>query len=307
MFSQLISHFITYYLIPLTFLWFLGWGRFKSRQDWMVTAFMVSAYMVHIFITGRWDWVWYPFRWVWMGAWVAVLGIGFWRIRALPSRLPLSPQRKFLYGLQGFISFFLLIFLYLGIKGQFYTGAGLHLQFPLRQGTFYVAQGGNSAIINYHHLAEPAAYALDINRLGPPYRRAESIMPNRLEQFYIEDDSVFSPCDGVVFQAEIHAPDMPLGEVDTARFVGNFVGIRTAEGYNVVLAHFKKNSVVVTVGDTVKTGQFLGRVGHSGVVDEPMLHIHAEISDSLKILTGQGVAIFFEEGRFLTRNSIIKR
>ena len=304
---QLFSHIFTYYLIPLTFLWFLGWGKFKSRMDWSITAIMVSEYMLYILLSGRWDWVYYPIRLWWTVAWVAVLLYSFWKVRSLPDRKPLSPPRKFLYGVQLFISIFLTLFVVLSVKGQFYSGPTLRLSFPLHHGRYYVAQGGNSAILNYHHLAEPARFALDFTRLGPPQRRAETLVPAGLEQFYIYGDSVFAPCDGVVFRVETRAQDMPLGAIDTTYFVGNYIGIRHPEGYHVFLAHLKSGSIAVSERDTVQAGQYLARVGHTGVVDEPMLHLHVEQSDSLAILTGKGVAVVFEEGRFLRRNDVVER
>ncbi len=307
MWVQFISHLFTYYVIPATFLWLLGWSKFRTRLDWGVTAVMVSEYMVYILLSGRWDWVWYPFRWWWMAIWLVVLGYSFLKAIKLPGKGPLSPPRKFLYGVQIFISIFLTIFVYLSIKGQFYNGPSVQLAFPLRHGTYYVAQGGNSAILNYHHLATPAQFALDFTRLGPPQRRAQQIMPDQLDQFYIYSDSVFSPCDGVVFALETRGSDMPLGQIDTTYFVGNYIGIRTADGYHVFLAHLKAGSIQVAVGDTVQTGQYIAQVGHSGVVDEPMLHLHVEKSDSAAILTGTGIAVTFEEGRFLRRNDRVRR
>ncbi len=307
MFVQLLSHLVTYFFIPATFLWFLGWGRFKSRLDWLVTALMVSTYMLYIYFSGRWDWIWYPFRAMALWSWLAVLVFSGWKALRLPARKPLSPQRKFLYGFQGIVTVFFALFAYMAIKGQFYSGPTVQLQFPLRAGTYYVAQGGNSAILNYHHLAEPAQFALDITRLGPEKRRAQNWMPARLDQFYIFGDSVFSPCDGTIFAVQNTAPDMAVGEVDTAHFVGNYVGIRHPQGYHVFLAHLQQGSIPVVVGDTVTTGQFLGLVGHSGVVDEPMLHLHVETGDTLKILTGVGVAIDFGDHRFLTRNDLIQQ
>ncbi len=307
MFVQLLSHLVTYYLIPATFLWFLGWGRFKARLDWLVTAIMVSTYIIYIYFSGRWDWIWYPFRMVVFWSWLGVVLYSGWKTRRLPSRKSLSPQRKFLYGFQGIITSFFALFAYFAVKGQFYNGEMVTFQFPLQQGTYYIAQGGNSAILNYHHLAKPAQYALDITRLGSDMRRAQNWMPAQLEQFYIYGDSVFAPCDGVIFAVTNSVPDMMVGEVDTAHFVGNYVGIRHPQGYHVFLAHLQKGSIPVTPGDTVTTGQFLGLVGHSGVVDEPMLHLHVERSDSLKILTGVGVAITFNDRRFLTRNDLIRK
>ncbi|MEZ7171746.1 M23 family metallopeptidase [Sporosarcina sp. OR05] len=64
------------------------------------------------------------------------------------------------------------------------------------------------------------------------------------------------------------------------------------------MAHMKEGSVAVAKGDTVTTGQLLGKVGNSGNTSEPHLHIHAE-------LDGKGVPLTFD-GRFLVRNQLVK-
>ncbi|MFQ6113338.1 MAG: M23 family metallopeptidase [bacterium] len=73
----------------------------------------------------------------------------------------------------------------------------------------------------------------------------------------------------------------------------------------VLLAYIMKNSIVVQTGDTLQTGQPLGRIGNSGNTSEPHLHIHAEkLEPNKPILEGEGVPIVFD-GRFLVRNSLI--
>jgi hypothetical protein len=57
-------------------------------------------------------------------------------------------------------------------------------------------------------------------------------------------------------------------------FKGNFVSILHRDSTIAIYAHLKKNSIVVNVGDTIKTGQLIGYSGCNGIAIYPHLHIH---------------------------------
>jgi murein DD-endopeptidase MepM/ murein hydrolase activator NlpD len=57
-------------------------------------------------------------------------------------------------------------------------------------------------------------------------------------------------------------------------FKGNFVSILHNDGTVAIYAHLKKNSIVVNVGDTIKTGQLIGYSGCNGMAIYPHLHMH---------------------------------
>ena len=57
-------------------------------------------------------------------------------------------------------------------------------------------------------------------------------------------------------------------------FKGNFVSIIHQDSTIAVYAHLKKNSIVVNVGDSIKTGQLIGYSGCNGMAIYPHLHIH---------------------------------
>ena len=52
----------------------------------------------------------------------------------------------------------------------------------------------------------------------------------------------------------------------------NYLTIKVHESIYLSLVHFKQDSIQVEVGDTVSEGQYLGRVGNSGVSYLPHLH-----------------------------------
>lgn len=57
-------------------------------------------------------------------------------------------------------------------------------------------------------------------------------------------------------------------------FKGNFVSVLHNDSTIAIYAHLKKNSIVVNVGDTVKTGDLIGYSGWNGMALYPHLHMH---------------------------------
>lgn len=57
-------------------------------------------------------------------------------------------------------------------------------------------------------------------------------------------------------------------------FQGNFVSILHSDSTIAIYAHLKKNSIIVNVGDSIKTGQLIGYSGCNGMAIYPHLHIH---------------------------------
>jgi len=59
---------------------------------------------------------------------------------------------------------------------------------------------------------------------------------------------------------------------------GNFVRLRHAGGWETLYYHLKSGSVLVAVGDRVRCGDRLGRIGSSGYSSGP--HLHFEVQDA---------------------------
>ncbi|MGW2816719.1 peptidoglycan DD-metalloendopeptidase family protein [Streptomyces sp. NPDC001415] len=146
------------------------------------------------------------------------------------------------------------------------------LHFPLRDGTWLIAQGGGRGL--NHHVAQPEQRgALDIVATGA--RGAGLRGGSTPDAYRIHGAKLYAPCDGhVVSAADGYADQIP-GTIRYEPPYGNHVFIDT--GSEVVkLAHLRPGSVTVSTGDRVHTGQPLGEVGNSGNTTEPHLHIHAE-------------------------------
>lgn len=63
-----------------------------------------------------------------------------------------------------------------------------------------------------------------------------------------------------------------------------------------MLTHFQMGTIAVSVGDEVKAGDYLGRVGNSGTTSEPHLHIHHQRQDPTKTIhpiLAEGLPLLF--------------
>jgi len=144
-----------------------------------------------------------------------------------------------------------------------------------------------------------------------------------LNKYYCWGQPVYSPCDGRVVAAQdgyeersrtslwadtvrayrsAHAFDPATDGIQA--IAGNYVIIAHDAGVYVALCHLQTGSVQVATGQRIKTGQLLGRVGHSGNSYAP--HLHFQVMDSPHIATAKGLPCAFEtyevyrEGRWET-------
>lgn len=98
---------------------------------------------------------------------------------------------------------------------------------------------------------------------------------------------VFAAADGEVLRLRDGVEDEALSrdQLNTIRnenkSCGNGVFIDHGEGWQTIYCHLKKNSIVVKQHQTVKAGQKIGQVGHSGFVEFPHLHIGVMFNDTL--------------------------
>lgn len=159
------------------------------------------------------------------------------------------------------------------------TAVSRPLDFPLRGGSWYIAQGGGRGL-NHHATLPEQRGALDVLQVGPGGSRARNRarsggMRGKNESYLVYGQPVHAPCDGTVVSVADHVDDQVPGTIRYQPAYGNHVWIDTGSEI-VKLAHLRPGTVSVTKGDTVRTGQVLGEVGNSGNTTEPHLHIHAE-------------------------------
>jgi len=272
---------------------FVLWPILMLSLCWTQPArsagFIVCAALLLFFLAiSRWDIVGYWLRYVFL---VALLILAWHKGGWLPFALSLV--------------FLLPIEIFFRQAGR---STPLKLSFPLNAGTYYVAHGGNSKLLNHHRVSKSQSYALDIVQLNSFGMRAAGIYPRRLQQYKIFGDVVYSPCTGVVTSVMNALPDLHPGEMDKKNVAGNHIVICCDDSHVYIgLAHLMQDSVLIKAGDRVIVGQALARVGNSGNTSEPHLHIHAKRGGKPEsMLDGEGVPMRFG-GRWLIRNSLLRK
>jgi hypothetical protein len=294
---------ITHLFIPAIFLFGLWTGNARSKLDWLLNLLVDAFYTVYILLAGRWDWLSYYLRFILLILFLIAVFKSYTKAKHLP--LYSTKKSKFLFSLA--VHCFMIIifanFSFLIWQGSFVHDPPVELSFPLKNGTYYVAHGGSSSILNHHNTDRAQQYALDIVKLNRFGTRANGIYPTDLTKYAIFQDTVYSPCSGKVISADNSFPDLIPPETDRQYPTGNYVLI-ACDRIEILVAHLMSGSITVKLGELVSVDQAIALVGNSGNTTEPHLHIHARQENSGEtILDGIGVPITFS-GRFLTRNSL---
>jgi murein DD-endopeptidase MepM/ murein hydrolase activator NlpD len=97
----------------------------------------------------------------------------------------------------------------------------------------------------------------------------------QLSDYYVFDKRVYSPVSGTVVgkvsnQFDNKASPNLVG--DLSKKMNNYLTIKMMYPFYLSVVHFKKDTITVNVGDSIKAGKELGRVGNSGVSYIPHLH-----------------------------------
>jgi murein DD-endopeptidase MepM/ murein hydrolase activator NlpD len=193
------------------------------------------------------------------------------------------------------------------IKSEFATNKYI---FPLR-GVWYVGYG--ASFHTGHRWAIPEEFALDIAKIG------ESGLSHkgdgaRFDDYYAYGADVLAAADGRVIRATNDQPEDPSAmqrpnETQEAYFArlqkeqgerlakgvtaiaGNYVMIDHGKNEYSLYAHLQPGSVLVHVGDEIKAGDVIGKLGSSGNSTEPHLHFH--VCDKSDPLMCAGIPVNF--------------
>lgn len=174
-----------------------------------------------------------------------------------------------------------------------HAGPSVTVYFPLKEQTV-VGWGGNNVNDNLPHAvwsSERWAYDLLIE----PF----NINSDNNEDYGIWNKIIYSPVSGLVISAYDGEDDITPGSEDFKSLEGNYVYIKIEETNTyLLLNHLKQDSVIVKVGDEVKPGDLLGRVGNSGSSSEPHLHIHHQRQNPIKTIhpvLAEGLPLYFKD------------
>jgi hypothetical protein len=153
------------------------------------------------------------------------------------------------------------------------VGSPVTIASPLAE-EWLVGHGGRAELVNYHRVTSTQGDALDILEAhdGRTHRPGNT----ELNSYYIYGKPVLAPADGVVTFVLDGRPDLPIGATDNHYQTGNQIVIDIGGGRYVMMAHLSPGSIQVKVGDRLKLGQPIARVGNSGNTSEPHVHIQAQ-------------------------------
>lgn len=155
---------------------------------------------------------------------------------------------------------------------------------PIKQ-TLLVGWGGDDIDKNYHVVVPMERWAYDFLIL-PAATKSK-----RLEDYGVYGAEVVAPASGTIVGAFDEEEDIEPGSEDYKSQLGNHIFLKLDETETfIVMAHLKKSSLMVAVGQHVKEGTPLAQVGNSGATSEPHLHIHHQRQDPSK------TSMFFTEG-----------
>lgn len=293
-----------YVIVPLIL---IGMIAFKRQPGYVMFAFTVLSFgsvIAFLWASARWELVSIYFRLVIPLLFIIACVSGYKRIQT-----PARPLKKLELLVGVGINFVLIIF-FTGLNWFTFRGYAapqevIDLASPFRNGRQVVLHGGASPFINGHFHVKPQNYALDIVGLNPAGRRASSISGGSdLENYTIYGVAVYSPLNGVVAVAVDEYDDQKPPQTDINHLAGNHILIEN-EGVEVLLAHLKKGTIKVNVGDSVTTNTLLGQVGNTGNTSEPHLHMHVEKDGKPRTIL-DGVAVPFTiNHHFLVRGEII--
>lgn len=293
---------LLHYMLPgFLIVWML---LIPSSKGWLLLEMIIltGLFLIGLARAGFWEFTTCIMKYVWYG--IYIFGVG----------LKLS-QTHFRMDFSGYpsiseiaIGLVLLIILVENIKMFFaclHQKEEIELVFPLKNGNYMISDGGNgriSYLMNYHYKAgvhgsnstnASMCYAVDIVKLGSKQRCAKFIFRSQNEDYEIFEEPLYAPISGTVVSIENEIQDNKAFPRKLSYNIGNHVTIRK-DDYYVVLGHFRKGSIVVKIGDNVKEGQLLGKVGNSGFTPRPHLHMQVSRSSDGNYWGAQGVPIVFK-------------
>lgn len=128
--------------------------------------------------------------------------------------------------------------------------------------------------------------------------------PRYKGSYYAYGKTVLAVADGRVVTARDGLPDNipghneafhPAVPITVETVAGNTITIDLGDGQFAYYMHLQPGSLRVKAGERVRRGQVLARVGCSGDAREP--HLHFEVTDSSKLITGEGLPYVIDRYR----------
>lgn len=169
---------------------------------------------------------------------------------------------------------------------EYQTKADLRLPFD---GAWHVYWGGRTIEDNYHAVDPGQRFALDLVVMRDG--QSQSGDPLVLANYHCWDRAILAAATGIVARVVDGLVDQPIGSADQANPAGNHVVLDLGNDEYAFLAHLRRASIAVALGDRVVAGTMIGRCGNSGNSSEPHLHFHLQSTPQLG--TGRGLPAQF--------------
>ncbi len=188
----------------------------------------------------------------------------------------------------------------------------LHVLGPPLEGADWLAADGPSDDEDNHHrrgvliidgrAVDSRRFAIDWkqNRDGASF----SGDVRDVHSYYCYGKAVLAVADGRIVTARDGLPDNipghgeafhPAVPITLETVAGNTITLDLGGGQFAYYLHLQPGSLRVKVGDRVRRGQVVGRIGASGDAREP--HLHFEVTTSSKLLAGEGVPYLIDRYR----------
>ena len=199
------------------------------------------------------------------------------------------------------------------IRADLHRQATPNLDPPFREGTWLAANGPSNGSLHRRTILAvngrariAQRFAIDWIKLGDnglPYRGD----PAQNASWFGYGEDVLAAADGVVTAVKdkivdnvpLSTPSVPITLETVA---GNHVIVEHGRGRFALYAHLQPGSLRVKVGDHVRRGQVLGRLGNSGNSDAP--HIHFHLCDANSPLGCEGLPYVMERFELLGKLEI---
>ena len=94
--------------------------------------------------------------------------------------------------------------------------------------------------------------------------------------YYCFGQDVVAPVSGYVVDLRDDLIDNPIGEVDRVNNWGNYIILKSDEGFFVEISHLMQYSLKVKVGEYIKEGAVIAKCGNSGYSPQPHIHIQVQ-------------------------------
>ena len=296
---------LIYIIVPLLLIGMMAFKRQPNFLIWIFTFLSFGSVIVYMWATARWEIVSIYLRPIFPILFLIACILGYKRIQK-----PKIPPKKIVMILGVVLNLVIIVFIsglnWFTFKGYATPENGIDLVSPFHSGRQIVLHGGASPFTNGHYHVRPQNHALDIVGLNKLGMRASSIAGGSdLDSYVIYGEPIYSPCNGTVILVVDEYDDQSPPKTDSEHPAGNHIMMEW-EGVEVLLAHLKKGSIKVKVGDSVNTTTLLGEVGNTGNTSEPHLHIHVEKGgEDNTILNGKAVPFTIDK-KYLVRGDIME-